>query len=287
MVSASAGDHDPSFSLAKVKAVFAKMMPSIKRHARIAFRHLDPEAKQEAVQNVLCNTWEALVRLARRGKLDKAFPTVLANFAEKQTRDHRIVGGHLSVKEVLSAYAQRLKGFKVERLDKYDRVNECWYDPEECCHEILAESRNVTPASLAASRIDFSAWMQSLPVRHRRIAQFLSLGHRTSDASRKFKVSQGRISQLRKELAENCASSWATSPMVRWLRSHWLGWVGRRAICPSHDGWVGSAHIYMGRPSDPSNTVILIHENFPYLSDPFRLRVVQGPSPSSLFHNDC
>ena len=180
MVSASAGDHDSGFSLAKVKAVFAKMLPSIKRHARIAFRHLDPEAKQEAVQDVLCNTWEALVRLARRGKLDQAFLTVLANFAEKQTRDHRIVGGHLSIKEILSKYCQVGKGITVERLDKYDRVNECWYDPEDCCHDLLAESRNTTPADLAASRIDFSAWMQSLPRRHRRLAQYLSLGCRTT-----------------------------------------------------------------------------------------------------------
>ena len=42
----SSGDHDSSFSLAKCKAVYAKMLPSIKRHARIAFRYLDPEAKQ-------------------------------------------------------------------------------------------------------------------------------------------------------------------------------------------------------------------------------------------------
>ena len=66
MVSSS-GDHDPSFSLAKCKAVYAKMLPSIKRHAHIAFRYLNPEEKQEHVQNVLANTWEALVNLARRG----------------------------------------------------------------------------------------------------------------------------------------------------------------------------------------------------------------------------
>ena len=123
MVSASAGDDPhPRFSIAKCKAVYAKMLPSIKKHARIAFRFLDPEAKQEAVQNVLANTWEALVRLARRGKLDQAFPTVLAKFAEKQTRDNRIVGGHLDVKDVLSPYCQAKKNVKVERLDKYDRV---------------------------------------------------------------------------------------------------------------------------------------------------------------------
>jgi len=202
MVSSS-GDHDPRFSLAKCKAVYAKMLPSIKRHARIAFRYLNPEAKQEAVQNVLANTWAALVGLARRGKLDKAFPSILAKFAEKQTRDHRITGGHLDVKDVLSPYCQAKKNVKVERLDKFDRVNECWYDPEECCHELLAESRNATPADLAASRIDFSDWLASLPCRHRRIAQHLSLGNRTSDAAKKLKVSAGRISQLRKELAAN------------------------------------------------------------------------------------
>ena len=80
---------------------------------------------------------------------------------------------------------------------------ECWYDPEDCCHELLAESRNATPADLAASRIDFSDWLRALPCRHRRIAQYLSLGNRTANAAKKFRVSQGRISQLRRELAEN------------------------------------------------------------------------------------
>ena len=85
MVSFS-GDHDPSFSIAKCKAVYAKMLPSIKRHARIAFTSRNPEEKEEHVQNVLANTWEALVRLARRGKLDQAFPSILAKFAEKNSR---------------------------------------------------------------------------------------------------------------------------------------------------------------------------------------------------------
>ena len=84
MVSASAGDHDPRFSLAKCKAVYAKMLPSIKRHARIAFRHLNPEEKEERVQNVLCNSWAALVGLARRGTLDLAYPSVLARFASNR-----------------------------------------------------------------------------------------------------------------------------------------------------------------------------------------------------------
>ena len=197
MVSASAGDHDPSFFLAKVKAVCAKMLPSIKRHARIAFRYLDPEAKQEAVRNVLANTWEALVRLARRGKLDQAFPTVLANFAEKQTRDHRIVGGHLGVKDILTKYCQLDKDVKVERLDRFNDEDNCWKEA------VVQNTRNAPVPDIVAFRCDFADWRKSLKRHDRRIAEFLSLGHRTQDAARKFKVTDGRISQLRKELAQS------------------------------------------------------------------------------------
>ena len=193
----SSGDHDSSFSLAKCKAVYAKMLPSIKRHARIAFRYLNPDEKQERVQNVLANTWEALVRLARRGKLDQAFPSILAKFAEKQTRDHRITGGHLNIKDILSKYCQLNKDIFVERLDRFNDQEDCW---EEA---VVQDTRNSPVPETVAFRCDFADWLKSLNRRDRRIAEFLSLGNRTSDASRKFRVSAGRISQLRRELAEN------------------------------------------------------------------------------------
>ena len=193
----SSGDHDPRFSLAKCKAVYAKMLPSIKRHARIAFRYLNPEEKQERVQNVLCNTWEALVRLARRGKLDQAFPSVLAKFAEKQTRDHRITGGHLNIKDILSKYCQVNKDVVVQRLDRFNDQEDCWEQA------VVQDTRNSPVPEIVAFRCDFADWLKSLKRRDRRIAQFLSLGNRTSDAARKFKVSEGRVSQLRRELAES------------------------------------------------------------------------------------
>ena len=197
MVSASAGDHDPSFSLAKCKAVYTKMLPSIKRHARIVFRHLNPEEKEERVQNVLANTWEALVGLARRGKLDQAFPSILAKFACKQTRDHRITGGHLNIKDILSKYCQLSKNVKVERLDRFNDEDGCW---EEA---VVQDTRNAPVPDIVAFRCDFADWLDQLPRRNRRIAEFLSLGHRTSAAAKRFKVSQGRVSQLRRELADS------------------------------------------------------------------------------------
>ena len=70
--------------------VFLAMLPKIISYAKSAFRNLDPEARAEAVQNVVANSCAAVAGLARRGKLDPRHPTVLAQYGIKQTRDHRI-----------------------------------------------------------------------------------------------------------------------------------------------------------------------------------------------------
>jgi hypothetical protein len=176
--------------------LFLRLLPAIRKHARIAFRHLDPEARAEAVQAVTCNACCAVARLAELNKLDLAYASVLARFGVAQVKDGRMTGGHLNCKDVSSAYCRRQKGLVLERLDHYDTDEECW-------EEILIPDNTCTPAELAASRIDFPAWLKTLKPRDRKIARFLSLGNRTQDAARKFDVSQGRISQLRRELQES------------------------------------------------------------------------------------
>ena len=68
---------------------------------------------------------------------------------------------------------------------------------------MLVEGRSGTPAELAASRIDFADWLERLPKRNRRLATKLAAGESTSDVSRKFRITPGRVSQLRRELAES------------------------------------------------------------------------------------
>ena len=46
------------------------------------------------------------------------------------------------------------------------------------------------------AKLDFGAWLRSLPVKLRRIAKTLANGERTHDVARKFGVSDGRISQI-------------------------------------------------------------------------------------------
>jgi hypothetical protein len=151
------------------------------------------EAREEAVQNVVANSLVAFVRLVESGKADLAYPTVLAKFGIRQTLDHRRVGGHLRVRDVLSEHAQAKKRFRVERLDTFDCEEDCW-------REVLVRARHAAPAEVAAMRIDFDRWMRSLPPRLRKIARVLSTGERTGVVAKRFQVSPGRISQIRAEL---------------------------------------------------------------------------------------
>jgi hypothetical protein len=176
---------------------FLALLPQIIVRAKIAFSDLRPEARAEMVQEVVCNAFQAFARLVQLKRTSIAYAAPLAIFGIKQARDGRKVGGHLNCQDISSEYCQRLKGLVVERLNRHDK------DDENAWCEVLVEDRRAGPADTARMRLDFESWLASLPVRYRHLAQYLSLGNRTSDAARKFRVSNGRVSQIRKELAES------------------------------------------------------------------------------------
>jgi hypothetical protein len=173
-------------------AGFLAMLPVIRCQLRVAFRGLDPDARAEAVQEGICNAMTAYLRLYERGKLDQAYPTPLAQYAIRQIREDRKVGGRLNIRDVSSPYCQRLKHVGLQRLDQWDK-DEGW-------KEIVVEDRHASPADVVRVRLDFADWLKTLPRRARKVALDLANGQRTSEVARRFRVSDGRISQLRKEL---------------------------------------------------------------------------------------
>ena len=175
---------------------FLTMLPQIRAQARVAFGSKSPERREELIAEVFANCWVAFVRLMERGLGDVVYPTPLAQYAIRQVRSGRKVGGSLNVNDVSSGYAQKSKGFSMESLDQYSQRKKQW-------KEILVEDRHTGPAETAASRIDVGEWLRSLPKRSRRIAETLALGETTKKAARKHGVSAGRISQLRRELKGN------------------------------------------------------------------------------------
>ena len=177
-------------------ATFVSWLPLIRRRAAIAFRHLRAEAREEAVEEVICNACVAFARLIELGKADVAYPGPLAMFGIRQVKDGRKTGCSLNIRDVLHPYCQRKKNLAVERLDRFDTDENAW-------QEVLIADQHATPADMATIRIDFAAWLKTLGRRERKIAQTLATGETTGSVAKQFKVSAGRISQMRREFADS------------------------------------------------------------------------------------
>ena len=175
---------------------FLKMLPLIVRQARLAFRAKDPESREELTAEVVANAYVCFARLVELGRESLAFGTPLGTYAVRQVRAGRRVDGKLNVRDITSRHCQVTKGARVGRLDHYNEEAEEW-------KEVLVEDRRVGPAAVAATRIDFTDWLRILPARQRRIAKLLATGESTGVTAKRFKVSSGRISQIRGELQKS------------------------------------------------------------------------------------
>lgn len=176
------------------QASFLELLPSIERHARHAFRHLRPEAQEDAITEAIAAATVAYARLHELGKQDLAYPAVLAQYAARQVRSGRQVGGQMNSRDVLSRVAQRRRGFSVAHFHDVPSEQPSWEQA------VLHDTRSASPADVAAFRLDFRNWLVGLPKRLREIALALAAGDRTGEVARQFGLSDGRVSQLRRAL---------------------------------------------------------------------------------------
>lgn len=176
-------------------AEFLKMLPKIANHASYSFRRLKGDSREEMIQEVVTNACSAYARLVEQGRAEAATWSSLARFAVRQARDGRKVGSSLNIRDVCARHCQIRKGVNVQNLSRWD-------DQEQEWREMVVEDHHATPADVAAFRIDFREFLRSLSRRKRKLALQLAKGHATSWIARKFKISAGRVSQLRRELYE-------------------------------------------------------------------------------------
>jgi hypothetical protein len=187
-----------------LQSSFLALLPGITHHAHMQFRDIKcPDKKADLVAETLGLAWKWLCRLSEQGKDVFQFPAVFASLAARAVRSGRRVCGQEKAKDALSATAQRRNGFKVESLlssmhmpvDAKPRGQQRLDDMEERLHD-----NTVTPVpDQAAFRLDFPVWLKTLSARDRRIIRWMLKGERTTDLSRRFKISAARISQLRRE----------------------------------------------------------------------------------------
>ena len=196
MIALASEDPSPKRRKPAWHKKFMAMLPTIRRYARVAFRHLRGDERDDAIQEVVSNCLVAYVRPFKKKKTDVAHPTVLVKYAIAQYADGRRVGNRLNIREVLSKYAQRAKRFIVNRLDQFDKDENAWI-------EAVVEDTHTPVAEQAAFRIDFPEWLDQLSRRNRRIAEALAQGNTTSSVAKRFRVSPGRISQKRREFCQS------------------------------------------------------------------------------------
>jgi hypothetical protein len=192
--------------LTELHAAFLSIVPRIESHGQYAFRGVVcPQRRADCIAEMVGLCWLWFVRLVERGKDPLGFPVVLATYAARQVKCGRRLCGQEKGQDALSGLAQRRHGFKVEPLPHsaagYDRLGAVGGQRKQDALEELLHDNGQTPVpEQVCFRIDFPAWRRTHARRTRRLMDDMMLGERTRELARKFGLSPGRISQLRREL---------------------------------------------------------------------------------------
>jgi len=177
------------------QAGFLNILSAIETHAKIRFRKLPAEKREEAIQEAIaaaCSNYQVAVA---QGKLDVLRPGPLADFAVRHVRTGRHIGGKQDgAKDALSPVCHARHGVMVEscHTPQSGTGKDGW-------KQIAIEDRKIPVPDLAAFRIDFAEWLRSLTGRDRKIIGAFVSGERTSAVADRFGISEGRVSQLRRK----------------------------------------------------------------------------------------
>jgi len=201
----------PTPSLSQLHARFLALLPRIRTHGRVFFRHLKCRDKREdAIAEMVALSWRWFLRLVEKGKDPAAFPATLATFAARAVKCGRRLARMERPKDVLSPRAQQLHDFQVESLPQSTRASfEHLYSlphgqRRQDAFEDRLRDNTVTPVPDQVSfRMDFPAWLKTRTERDRRVVQDLMVGERTQDVADKYGLTAGRVSQLRRDFMED------------------------------------------------------------------------------------
>jgi hypothetical protein len=199
-------------SLCRLHQQFLAIMPRIELHARIWSRNIIcPGKKDDFVSEAVALAWRSFVRLAERGKDASEFPSALATGVVRAVRSGRRLCGQEKSRDVTSAAAQRRHGFRVEELLppsvayeklKSEPLGQRLHDAFE---ERLRDNMQTPVIDQVVFRLDFRDWLATLGDRDRRVVDDLMAGEGTAEVARKFGVSPGRVSQLRRQFQDEWA----------------------------------------------------------------------------------
>jgi hypothetical protein len=160
---------------------FLRQLPELEAKALTRFRKLNPEARQEALQNTTALAWMHWVRLAGQNRdLDDWLLRSVWYYAMRQTRTGRTInrGDGMHGRWKRDAYDQRSD--PIEHIDFNFYIGESTPIPDQ-----------------VAFRLDLPRFFETLNERQRAMATDLASGMTTAEVARKHGVSAPAVSQFR------------------------------------------------------------------------------------------
>jgi hypothetical protein len=177
---------------------FEAALPRIRLHARIYFRDVVcPHKKADLIAEAVGLSFKWWVRLRARGKVPTRFVSAIATYAARAAKSGRRVCGHERARDVLSPVAQQRHGFAVKNLPSFSSLLGNPFD------EALHDNTVTPPDEQVAFRIDFPCWFAGYDERRRSIIRSMMTGEQTQRLATLFGISEGRVSQLRREFKED------------------------------------------------------------------------------------
>ena len=194
-------------SLADLQARFLQIRDRIENHARIYFRQVKCWfRKADYIAETVALAWKWFRRLAQLGKDAREFTSALATYAARAVKCGRRITRQLKPQDVLSEVAQQRHGFYVGKIPDFSTLSE-----NPLAEALIDNTRSPVPEQVMF-RLDFPSWLSTRTDRDRRIIGDMMNGQRTLDLSRRYGISPGRISQLRREFQEDWLRFWDELP---------------------------------------------------------------------------
>lgn len=181
-----------------VQDQFVHMMPEIQSRAGATFRHLDPEAREEAVAETLALSWKNHVHCVGQGKTVGA--SSLAHYAVLGVKSGRSLCGQ-SATDVQAPRTQLLRRVTVENFDvlPLGQADSGWWERSEALEDKRLCDR---PFHRVRVRHDYGAFLALPEVsdQERQVFQLLADGNRTSEIAGQLEVSAPRVCQVKSAL---------------------------------------------------------------------------------------
>jgi DNA-directed RNA polymerase specialized sigma24 family protein len=159
--------------------VLADQLADMRRFASHRFYYLDPEKREEAVQNTLALAWKSFHKLSRQGRANAGILKSVVHYAVRKTQCKQVAQDKARAKDALD-YRDR------------SRVKFEWTDLNGLV------GRNTPILDQVSFRMDIPAFLGTLKPRHRLLACELAAGMTTVEAAERHGLTPSGISQFRR-----------------------------------------------------------------------------------------